>query len=155
MRNFDNLGVYKSLLLAGAAGTIGLARFIGAATDREVLFSKNATESLNLVAQSWGRANLGRGDVVEISVPAIEELRGMVGVVQQALASMRRHIETRPLASERDPWVKRHKGKFDRVLVDAAEGVLPQTKFVVGKALGRGLRELDAAMAARAPGSGR
>lgn len=29
------------------------------------------------------------------------------------------NIERRPLASERDPWVKRHKGKFDRVLVDA------------------------------------
>jgi 16S rRNA (cytosine967-C5)-methyltransferase len=29
------------------------------------------------------------------------------------------NIETRPLASERDRWVKRHKGAFDRVLVDA------------------------------------
>ncbi len=29
------------------------------------------------------------------------------------------NIETRALSSERDPWVKRHKGKFDRVLVDA------------------------------------
>ncbi|MFG1479826.1 RsmB/NOP family class I SAM-dependent RNA methyltransferase [Xanthobacter sp. V4C-4] len=29
------------------------------------------------------------------------------------------NIETRPLASETDRWVKRHKGTFDRVLVDA------------------------------------
>lgn len=29
------------------------------------------------------------------------------------------NIETHPLKSERDPWVKRHKGSFDRVLVDA------------------------------------
>jgi 16S rRNA (cytosine967-C5)-methyltransferase len=29
------------------------------------------------------------------------------------------NVETRPLSSERDPWVKRHKGGFDRVLVDA------------------------------------
>ncbi len=29
------------------------------------------------------------------------------------------NIETKPLSSERDPWVKRHKGTFDRVLVDA------------------------------------
>jgi GTP-binding protein len=28
------------------------------------------------------------------------------------------------------------------VLVDAAEGVLPQTKFVVGKALARGLKPI-------------
>jgi 16S rRNA (cytosine967-C5)-methyltransferase len=29
------------------------------------------------------------------------------------------NIETKPLTSERDPWVKRHKGTFDRVLIDA------------------------------------
>ena len=29
------------------------------------------------------------------------------------------NIETRPLTSERDPWVKRHKGKYDIVLTDA------------------------------------
>lgn len=29
------------------------------------------------------------------------------------------NIQTRPLTTERDPWVKRHKGGFDRVLVDA------------------------------------
>jgi len=41
-----------------------VARFIGAPSSREVLFSKNATESLNLVAHSWGRANLIEGDAV-------------------------------------------------------------------------------------------
>ncbi len=30
----------------------------------EIIFTKNATEALNLVAQSWGRANLGPGDAV-------------------------------------------------------------------------------------------
>ncbi|MDP8953987.1 MAG: aminotransferase class V-fold PLP-dependent enzyme, partial [Actinomycetota bacterium] len=44
-----------------------VARFIGAASTREVLFAKNATESLNLVAHSWGRANLRRGDVVVLT----------------------------------------------------------------------------------------
>jgi cysteine desulfurase/selenocysteine lyase len=41
-----------------------VARFIGAAAAREVLFTKNVTEGLNLVAQAWGRANLRAGDVV-------------------------------------------------------------------------------------------
>jgi cysteine desulfurase/selenocysteine lyase len=41
-----------------------VARFIGAPSQREVLFSKNATESLNLVANAWGRANLKAGDSV-------------------------------------------------------------------------------------------
>ena len=39
-------------------------RFINAPRTHEVVFTKNATESLNLVAQSWGRANLHKGDVV-------------------------------------------------------------------------------------------
>jgi cysteine desulfurase/selenocysteine lyase len=44
-----------------------VARFINAPSEREVLFSKNVTESLNLVAQSWGRANLSAGDVVVLT----------------------------------------------------------------------------------------
>ena len=42
-------------------------RFINARRDHEVVFTKNATESLNLAAQSWGRANLREGDVVVLT----------------------------------------------------------------------------------------
>ena len=38
--------------------------FLHARSRREVIFTRGTTESLNLVAQSWGRANLGPGDVV-------------------------------------------------------------------------------------------
>jgi len=41
-----------------------VASFINARRSREVIFTKNATEGLNLVAQAWGRANLREGDVV-------------------------------------------------------------------------------------------
>ncbi len=41
--------------------------FVNAASWREIVFTRNATESINLVAQTWGRANLGPGDVVLIS----------------------------------------------------------------------------------------
>ncbi len=41
--------------------------FVNAASWREIVFTRNATESINLVAQTWGRANLGAGDVVLIS----------------------------------------------------------------------------------------
>ncbi len=44
-----------------------VARFIGAPSAREVVFTKNATEALNLVAFSWGRAHLGPGDVVVLT----------------------------------------------------------------------------------------
>lgn len=41
-----------------------VARFVGASSPSEVIFAKNVTETLNLVAQSWGRANLNSGDAV-------------------------------------------------------------------------------------------
>ncbi|MGH2445151.1 MAG: cysteine desulfurase [Candidatus Limnocylindria bacterium] len=41
-----------------------LAAFIGAPSQREVIFVRNATEALNLVAYSWGRANIGPGDLI-------------------------------------------------------------------------------------------
>ena len=44
-----------------------VARFINAAADHEIIFTKNATEALNLVVQSWGRANLTAGDVVVLT----------------------------------------------------------------------------------------
>jgi len=41
-----------------------VARFIGAPSPREIVFVRNATEAINLVAYSWGRANLRPGDRV-------------------------------------------------------------------------------------------
>ncbi len=38
------------------------ARFIGAKAAKEIIFVRNATEALNLVALSWARANLKSGD---------------------------------------------------------------------------------------------
>lgn len=48
--------------LEGARAKV--ARFIGAGATEEVVFTKNATEAINLVARSWGAANLGPGDAV-------------------------------------------------------------------------------------------
>jgi cysteine desulfurase/selenocysteine lyase len=41
-----------------------IARFINAGKADEIVFTRNATEGINLVAQSWGRKNLGAGDEV-------------------------------------------------------------------------------------------
>lgn len=43
-------------------------RFINAASRREIIFTRNTTESINLVAQSWGRSQLKPGDVVVSTV---------------------------------------------------------------------------------------
>ena len=42
-------------------------RFINAASTREIVFTRNATEAVNLVAQTFGRTRLGPGDEVVIS----------------------------------------------------------------------------------------
>jgi cysteine desulfurase/selenocysteine lyase len=44
-----------------------VARFVNARSADEIVFTKNATESMNLVAGSWGRANLRAGDVVVLT----------------------------------------------------------------------------------------
>jgi cysteine desulfurase / selenocysteine lyase len=58
-------GIYE--LSEDATGRFEAARgkvatFIGAPSRREVVFVRNATEAINLVAFSWGRANLRAGD---------------------------------------------------------------------------------------------
>src|SRR5690606_887578 len=44
-----------------------IARFIGAPDPREVVFTRNTTESINLMAHGWGRKFLQAGDEVVLS----------------------------------------------------------------------------------------
>jgi cysteine desulfurase / selenocysteine lyase len=43
------------------------ARFVGAPSPRTIVFTRNTTEAINLVAKSWGGANLKQGDVVVLT----------------------------------------------------------------------------------------
>lgn len=43
---------------------IKIANFINAPAARQVIFTRNTTESINLVAQTWGRKNLHAGDLI-------------------------------------------------------------------------------------------
>ena len=49
----------------GARRTV--AAFVNAPSEREVIFTRSATESINLVAYAWGLQNLGPGDTVVIT----------------------------------------------------------------------------------------
>jgi cysteine desulfurase/selenocysteine lyase len=53
-----------------------VARFIGAASPTEIVFTRSATEAINLVAQSWGRNTLRPGD--EVLVTAMEHHSNLV-----------------------------------------------------------------------------
>ncbi len=44
-----------------------IARFVNAASSKEIIYTRNTTEAINLVAYSWGLDNLGPGDEVLIT----------------------------------------------------------------------------------------
>jgi cysteine desulfurase/selenocysteine lyase len=44
-----------------------VAKFIGASSPDEIIFVRGTTEAINLVAQSWGKQNIGEGDEIVIS----------------------------------------------------------------------------------------
>ncbi|MEU4199351.1 cysteine desulfurase [Streptomyces sp. NPDC026294] len=52
------------------AGRAAVADFLGAPSPEEIVFVRGTTEAINLVAQTWGRANVGPGD--DILVPVLE-----------------------------------------------------------------------------------
>jgi cysteine desulfurase/selenocysteine lyase len=58
----------------GARATI--QRFVNAASTREIVFTRNATEAINLVAQTFGRTRLGPGD--EVLITAMEHHSNIV-----------------------------------------------------------------------------
>ncbi len=63
-------GVYArsaDMTLAFEAARRRVARFINAGSENEIVFVRGATEGINLVAQSWGGANLRAGDRILLS----------------------------------------------------------------------------------------
>jgi cysteine desulfurase/selenocysteine lyase len=60
-----------------------IARFLGAADPSCLLFTRGTTESLNLVASAWGRANVGAGD--EIVITGLEHHANFVPWQQLAI----------------------------------------------------------------------
>lgn len=88
-----NRGAYRIAaeatdLLEGARNAV--ARFIGAPNSHEIIFTKNATEAMNLFAYSWGRANLAEGDAIVIS-----EMEHHANIVPWQMLRNERGIEIR------------------------------------------------------------
>ncbi len=74
-----------------------IAKFIGANSANEVVFTKNATESFNLVARSWGGQNLSEGDAVLIT-----DMEHHANIVPWQILGAERGFEIRwiPLTSD-------------------------------------------------------
>jgi cysteine desulfurase/selenocysteine lyase len=73
------------------------ARFIKAPSSNGIVFTKNVTEAMNLVAYSWGRANLQAGDVVVLT-----EIEHHANIVPWLMLRDERGIEIRwiPMAED-------------------------------------------------------
>jgi cysteine desulfurase/selenocysteine lyase len=74
-----------------------LVSFIGATSPRQLVFAKNVTEAINLVAYSWGRANLRTGDRVLLT-----EMEHHANLVPWLQLSTERGIELRFLPIDGD-----------------------------------------------------
>ncbi|HEU4571387.1 MAG TPA: cysteine desulfurase [Candidatus Limnocylindrales bacterium] len=69
-----NANVHRGIYEIGERATAAyeraratVARFINAPDAHEIVFTRNATEAINLVAYSWGRKNIGRGDAIVLT----------------------------------------------------------------------------------------
>ena len=74
-----------------------VARFIGARESAELVFTRNATEAINLVAHSWARANLQAGDVIVLS-----EMEHHANIIPWHMLAAERGVELRwiPLTAD-------------------------------------------------------
>ncbi len=79
----DNSNIHRAAHTLAARATDAfegarekLRRFIGAREAAEIIFVRGTTEAINLVAQSYGRANIGNGD--EILITTIEHHANIV-----------------------------------------------------------------------------
>ncbi len=69
-----NANVHRGIYEIGERSTAAyeeararVGRFINAPSAHEIVFTRNATEAINLVAATWGRRNVGKGDVIVLT----------------------------------------------------------------------------------------
>jgi cysteine desulfurase/selenocysteine lyase len=97
------------------AARAATAALIGGQAD-ELVFTRGATEAINLVAQSWGGANLGEGDRILLS--GLEHHSNIVPW-QMLAERVGAHIDVCPLTAD---------GRID---LDAAEAMLTERHKLV------------------------
>ncbi|MEC2342776.1 cysteine desulfurase [Paenibacillus barengoltzii] len=119
----DNANVHRGVHTLGSRATDAyenarekVARFIGAARREEIIFTRGTTTSLNLVASSYGAANVGEGD--EIVITPMEHHSNLIPWQQLALKkkAVLKYIPLQP------------DGHID--LADAEKTITPKTKIV-------------------------
>ncbi len=79
----DNANVHRAVHTLSERATAAyegartkIRKFLNAASDKEIIYVRGATEGINLVAASWGRANVRAGD--EVLITAMEHHSNIV-----------------------------------------------------------------------------
>jgi cysteine desulfurase/selenocysteine lyase len=108
------------------ASRVAVQGFMNAASPREVIFTRGTTEGINLVAQTFGRAQVGPGDEVLITT---SEHHSNIVPWQMLCAQVGAHLKVIPLL---------HSGELD--MDNVAERLTPRTRLLsishVSNALG-------------------
>lgn len=115
-----------------------VARFIHAEVSEEIIFTKNCTESINLVARTWGYQHIGRGD--EIIVSALEHHANLVPW-QELAREKKAKLRVIPLTTNYELDIKEYEKMLSKktklVCVTAQSnvlGVCPDLKNMIKKA---------------------
>jgi cysteine desulfurase / selenocysteine lyase len=121
-----------------------VARFVNAPHPREVIFTRNSTEAINLVAYAWGRSATKRGDAILLT-----EMEHHANLVPWQLLAAERGLELRFIRVRPD-------GELDLAALPAllADGRVRMTAFVhISNVVGTINDVAAIAGAARAAGS--
>jgi cysteine desulfurase/selenocysteine lyase len=120
-----------------------VARFINAEKADEIVFTRNATESINLVAQTWGRKNLAAGDEIVLT-----ELEHHANIVPWQILRAEKGFEIKVAPIDDTGQIR---------LDDMAKLIGPRTKLVavthMSNALGTILPVREIVRMARAQGA--
>ncbi|MBI5715148.1 MAG: cysteine desulfurase, partial [Chloroflexi bacterium] len=105
--NYSNANIHRGVhTLAEEATALyenardRIAKFINAKSSKEIIYTRNATEAINLVAYSWGRANIKQGDVIVLT--EMEHHSNLVPW-QMLAAEKNAKIEIIPVTDDREP----------------------------------------------------
>jgi len=111
-------------MFEGARGRV--ATWLGS-TTKETIFTKNATEAINLVAYAWGRKHVGRGDAIVLTEAEHHSNIVPWQLLCQEVGAQLRYLEVGP-----DGTIDLH--RLDALLADGAVKLV--TAFHVSNVLG-------------------
>ena len=123
-----------------------VAKFLNAKSDKQVIFTRGTTESINLVATSWGRANLQKGD--QILLTAMEHHANIVPwqLIAEQTGAVIKVIPTNDRAELDLDAYDQLLGEHTRILaichISNSLGTLNPIKEIIAKAKAMGVTTL-------------